>query len=107
MGSERARSGRFRKATADAGRDARGARGAVTSGHRLASEAGLRVLREGGNAIDAAITMAAVLTVARPHMNGLGGDAFLLVHEAETGRIHALDGSGRSGSLARLDAVRA
>ena len=107
MRSERARSGRFRKAAAAAGRDARGDRGAVTSGHPLASEAGLHVLRQGGNAMDAAITMAAVLTVVRPHMNGLGGDAFLLVHEAETGRIHALDGSGRSGSLARLEAVRA
>lgn len=89
------------------GRDARGMRGAVTSGHRLASGAGLRVLQGGGNAMDAAITMAAVLAVARPHMNGPGGDAFLLYYEAESGRVHALNGSGRSGSGARLEDLRA
>lgn len=88
------------------GRDARGARGAVTSDHRLASEAGLRVLESGGNAMDAAITMAGVLAVARPHMNGLGGDMFLLYYEAATGKTHALNGSGPSGGRATIRHVQ-
>lgn len=88
------------------GREARGLHGAVTAGHPLAAEAGLRVLREGGNAMDAAITMAAVLAVARPHMNGLGGDMFLLYYEAETGEVYALNASGRSGSRATVETLR-
>jgi len=88
------------------GRDAQGTNGAVTAGHPLAAEAGLEVLRQGGNAMDAAITMAAVLAVARPHMNGLGGDMFLLYYEAATGKVHALNASGRSGSRADLDSLR-
>ena len=90
----------------EAGRDARGMNGAVTAGHPLAAEAGLRVLLDGGNAMDAAITMAAVLAVARPHMNGLGGDMFLIYHEAATRQVFALNASGRSGSAATLAALR-
>jgi len=86
----------------EAGRDARGAIGAVTVGHPLVAEAGLRALRDGGNAMDAAITMAAAISVARPHMNGIGGDTFLLYYEAKTGKVHALNGSGYSGSNASL-----
>ncbi|MGH7482352.1 MAG: gamma-glutamyltransferase family protein, partial [Longimicrobiales bacterium] len=77
-----------------------GTTAAVTAGHPLAAAEGARVLREGGNAVDAAITMAAVLAVVRPHMNGVGGDAFLLIRDAATGEVHALNGSGRAGSLA-------
>ena len=73
---------------------------AVVSDHPLASAAGADVLRRGGNAVDAAITMAAVLTVVRPHMNGVGGDAFMLMHEASSRRTWALNGSGRAGSRA-------
>lgn len=80
--------------------DVRGTRGAVSSDHPLASQEGLRVLREGGNAVDAAIAMAGVLAVVRPHMNGIGGDAFVLYYEAATGEVHALNGSGRAGALA-------
>ena len=58
---------------------------AVTSDHPLASAAGAEVLRKGGNAIDAAVTMAAVLSVVRPHMNGPGGAGFSLYREARTG----------------------
>ncbi len=90
----------------NAGRDARGNNGAVTAGHPLAAEAGLRVLQNGGNAIDAAITMAAVLAVARPHMNGLGADMFLMYHDAATGEVFALNASGRSGSAATLAELR-
>jgi gamma-glutamyltranspeptidase/glutathione hydrolase len=89
------------------GRDAQGATGAVTAGHPLAAQAGLDVLRDGGNAMDAAITMAAMLAVARPHMNGLGGDAFILYYDAASDRVYALNGSGRSGSRATPTRLRA
>ncbi|MEE3300215.1 MAG: gamma-glutamyltransferase, partial [Pseudomonadota bacterium] len=56
--------------------DVRGLTGAVSAGHPLAAQAGLRILHEGGNATDAVIAMAGVLAVVRPHMNGVGGDAF-------------------------------
>ena len=80
--------------------DVIGREGAVVSDHALASAAGAEVLRNGGNAIDAAITMAAVLAVVRPHMNGIGGDNFLLIRDARTNRVYALNGSGRAGALA-------
>jgi gamma-glutamyltranspeptidase len=80
--------------------DVMGREGAVVSDHVLASSAGAAVLRNGGNAVDAAITMAAVLAVVRPHMNGVGGDNFLLIRDAKTNRVYALNGSGRAGAKA-------
>lgn len=80
--------------------DVMGREGAVVSDHVLASAAGAAVLRQGGNAIDAAITMAAVLAVVRPHMNGVGADNFMLIRDAKTKRVYALNGSGRAGSRA-------
>ena len=80
--------------------DVAGWQAAVTSDHPLASAAGAEVLRKGGNAIDAAVTMAAVLSVVRPHMNGPGGDGFILYREAKTGKVYALNGSGGAGSRA-------
>ena len=77
-----------------------GLEAAVSSDHPLASAAGADVLRRGGNAIDAAITMAGVLTVTRPHMNGPGGDAFLIYYDAKSRRVYTLNGSGRAGSKA-------
>jgi gamma-glutamyltranspeptidase/glutathione hydrolase len=77
-----------------------GTEAAVVSDHPLASAAGADVLKRGGNAVDAAITMAAVLAVVRPHMNGVGGDAFMLMHDARDRKTHALNGSGRAGSKA-------
>jgi gamma-glutamyltranspeptidase/glutathione hydrolase len=79
--------------------DVGGIEGAVTSDHVLASAAGMEVLRRGGNAVDAAITMAGVLAVVRPHMNGVGGDAFLLIR-LKNGEIVALNGSGAAGARA-------
>ena len=83
--------------------DVMGRTAAVSAGHPLAAQAGADVLKRGGNAVDAAITMAAVLSVVRPHMNGVGGDAFMLIRDAETGRTEALNGSGRAGARATLD----
>lgn len=86
--------------------DVSGPEAAVVAGHPLAAAAGARVLRDGGNAVDAAITMAAVLTVVRPHMNGVGADNFMLIHDALGGATHALNGSGRAGALATPAVMR-
>jgi gamma-glutamyltranspeptidase/glutathione hydrolase len=79
---------------------ASGPEAAVSSDHPLASAAGADVLRRGGNAIDAAITMAGVLAVTRPHMNGPGGDVFMIYYEAKTKKVYTLNGAGRAGSKA-------
>jgi gamma-glutamyltranspeptidase/glutathione hydrolase len=80
--------------------DVRGTHGAVSAGHPLAARAGMAVLERGGNAVDAALAMAGVLAVVRPHMNGVGGDAFALFYEAESGRVVGLNASGPAGALA-------
>ena len=77
----------------------RSRRGMVTAPHRLASQAGLQILREGGNAIEAAVATAAALAVVYPHMNSIGGDGFWLI--AEPGRAPmAIDAAGRAGAAA-------
>lgn len=86
--------------------DVAGTQAAVVADHSLAAATGAEVLWRGGNAMDAAIAMAAVLAVVRPHMNGIGGDAFLLYREAKTGKVHALNGSGRAGSFATPKLLR-
>jgi gamma-glutamyltranspeptidase/glutathione hydrolase len=80
--------------------DVRGSVGAVSADHPLAAQAGLRVLQDGGNATDAIIAMAGVLAVTRPHMNGVGGDAFGIFYDGATGEVTAINASGRSGALA-------
>jgi len=80
--------------------DVRGVHGAVSSDHPLATAAGLTVLRNGGNALDAVVTMAGVLAVVRPHMNGVGGDAFGIFFDGATGEVVGMNGSGRAGALA-------
>ena len=80
--------------------------GAVATSQPLASQAGLAVLREGGNAVDAAVTAAAVLALVEPHMTGLGGDVFAILWSAEEGGLVGLNASGRSGSLMRPEELR-
>ncbi len=81
-------------------------RGVIATSQPLASAAGLRVLMEGGNAVDAAVTAAATLSVVEPTMTGIGGDLFALLHDGRTESIHALNASGRAPAAASLDRLR-
>jgi gamma-glutamyltranspeptidase/glutathione hydrolase len=80
-------------------------RGAVATSHPLAAQAGLDALKQGGNAIDAAVAAAAVLTVLEPVSNGIGGDAFALVWH--NGTLHGLNSSGPAPRKLSLAALRA
>jgi len=81
-------------------------RGMVATSQPLAAAAGLRVLQEGGNAIDAAIATAAVLNVVEPMMAGIGGDLFALVYDADSQKLYGLNATGRAGSLASAQKLR-
>ena len=76
--------------------------GAIATSQPLATAAGLAVLQRGGNAIDAAVTAAAVLNVVEPMMTGAGGDLFALLWSVREKRLVGLNASGRSGSLISL-----
>jgi gamma-glutamyltranspeptidase / glutathione hydrolase len=80
--------------------------GMVVSSQPLATLAGVRILMEGGNAIDAAVATAAVLGVVEPSSLGIGGDAFTLFYSAKDKATKALDASGRSPYAANLDYYR-
>jgi gamma-glutamyltranspeptidase / glutathione hydrolase len=69
-------------------------RGIAATSHYLASQAGARILAQGGSAMDAAIAANAVLGVTEPMMNGVGGDLFLIYWDAKTGRLYGLNASG-------------
>jgi gamma-glutamyltranspeptidase/glutathione hydrolase len=77
--------------------------GAIATSQPLATAAGLKVLQSGGNAIDAAVTAAAVLSVVEPTMNGIGGDLFAVVYDGRARRVHGLNASGRAPAAATLD----
>jgi gamma-glutamyltranspeptidase / glutathione hydrolase len=80
--------------------------GMVVSSQPLATLAGVRVLMDGGNAIDAAVATAAVLGVVEPSSLGIGGDVFTLFYSAKDKTLKALDASGRSPYAASLDFCR-
>lgn len=73
--------------------------GVAATSQPLATSAALAVLERGGNAIDAAVTAAAVLSVVEPMMTGIGGDMFALIWSAKENKLVALNASGRAGSL--------
>src|SRR2546421_7626962 len=75
-----------------------GTRGMVACAHYLASQAGVSILTQGGNAIDAAIAANAAMTVVYPSTCSAGGGVFMVIWEAKTQQLHALNGSGRAPS---------
>src|SRR6056297_2689619 len=72
------------------------ANGMVATSQPLATQVGLQVLRDGGNAIDAAIAANAALGLMEPTGNGIGGDFFAIIWDAESERLYGYNGSGRS-----------
>lgn len=76
--------------------------GMVASGHPLASEAALQILKNGGNAVDAAIAAWAVQGLTEPEMTGLGGDMFMLVYLAKTGEVKFINGTGQAPAAATV-----
>src|SRR5713226_9315925 len=81
-------------------------RGLVSTSSPLAAQAGLAILRAGGNAADAAIATAAVLNVTEPASTGVGGDCFALYFDAKTRQVTALNGSGRAPKALTIDLLR-
>ncbi|MBF8282554.1 MAG: uncharacterized protein HW378_1469 [Anaerolineales bacterium] len=78
-------------------------RGMVASSQPLASQAGLSILVQGGNAADAAVATAAALNVTEPTSTGLGGDMFALFYDARARQVTALNGSGRAPTALTID----
>ena len=77
--------------------------GMISSGHPLASMAGVKILEQGGNAVDAILAAAFVSAVVKPETSGPGGDLFALVSMKKTGRVEALNSSGPAPAKATID----
>jgi gamma-glutamyltranspeptidase/glutathione hydrolase len=77
--------------------------GMVASGHALASETGIRILKSGGNAVDAAVAAWAVQGLTEPEMTGIGGDMFMLIYIAKTGQVKFINGTGVAPMAATVD----
>ena len=78
----------------------------IATSQPMATQVGFEVLKSGGNAMDAAIAASATLCVTEPQSTGIGGDCFILVHEAKTGKLHGLNGSGRAPARATPEEYR-
>jgi gamma-glutamyltranspeptidase/glutathione hydrolase len=83
-----------------------GQNGMVSSGHALASLAGVKILQEGGNAVDAALAAAFVMAVVKPEASGPGGDLFVLLFMKKSGKVEALNASGPAPGQATIDYFR-
>lgn len=81
-------------------------KGIASSAQPLASQAGIKVLEQGGNAADAAVAVAAALNVTEPCSTGIGGDAFCLYFDAKTKKVRAFNGSGRAPQGLSLEKLR-
>jgi gamma-glutamyltranspeptidase/glutathione hydrolase len=77
----------------------------VATAHGCATDAGVEMLEEGGNAVDAAVAAALALGVCEPQASGLGGQTMMLLHHGESRRTFALDGSSRSPIRATLETI--
>lgn len=84
----------------------RSRRGMVVSSHHLAAQAGLRVLRDGGNAVEAMVAAAATVSVVYAHMNGIGGDGFWLISTPDARTPASISGIGRAAGAIDLDWYR-
>jgi len=80
-----------------------GRNGMVSSGHQLASLTGVEILKEGGNAVDAALAAAFVMAVVKPETSGPGGDLFVLVYMKKSGKVEALNASGPAPAKASIE----
>src|SRR5687768_9565848 len=80
-----------------------GTKGAVACEHPSAALIGLRVLDAGGTAADACVAMAAAMAVLSPMQTGMGGDAYLLFYEEETGQVTGIDGAGQAPEAVTLE----
>ena len=83
-----------------------GLNGTVATSNPLAANAGLDMLKKGGNAVDAAVCAVSVLNVVEPMSTGVGGDVFALVYDSKTNKIEALNGSGKSSMRTDIDDLR-
>src|ERR1700722_17623451 len=80
--------------------------GIVSAPQFLASQAGVHILEQGGNAIDAAIAANAVMGVVQPYVNGMGGDLFMIYYEAKTGKLYGLNSSGWTPKALTIDYLK-
>src|SRR5262249_47513864 len=80
--------------------------GIVASESPLASQAGVRILESGGNAVDAAIATNAMIGVVEPMTNGMGGDLFAIVYDAKANKLYGLNASGWAPKQLTIDFLR-
>ncbi len=80
--------------------------GMAATAHPLATQIALDILKDGGNAVDAAIAANAALGLMEPTGNGIGGDLFAIIYDPKTGKLHGLNGSGRSPAGQTLDQLK-